>query len=167
MPFVIWFAVSRIQRTTVGRPDLNRGRIDETVFNRVILPNQPDPVAPVDSIGICGVGALRLAPVFQAKGVQSLQELVFGIHPFLSPTVCGRARKSSRVVIRGKPSKSGRPGTRIAGSISRTPAGARGCLITQIIGSISSLTATVMGYGRSGRFLTAIVDSGDGERELG
>ena len=42
MPFIVRVGVGCVQTAAVRRPDLNRVRIDEPVFDRIILAYNPD-----------------------------------------------------------------------------------------------------------------------------
>src|SRR5947208_11895931 len=79
MPFVIWKRVSRVQRAPAWSPDLNCGRIDEPVLDRVVLAHDANAREP----RIRAVPR-RFDPVLECKRRAVLQELVLRVNPVLN-----------------------------------------------------------------------------------
>ena len=123
MPFVVGERIGRVQ-IVHGRPDLNRVRVDEAIFDRIILANEAD--ASSKGTWVCHAIS-RLDPVLQAECAEALEELVLRVHPLLSAATAG---KRHGMVIRVESRKCGRSRSGISRGGSRRSAGTRRRFVT-------------------------------------
>src|SRR5215470_16907591 len=114
MPFPVREIVGRVQGTSIGGPDLDGPWIDEPVFDGVVLADNANASSPIHAVGVSGIGAYRIHPILQRECLLILQELVFGVHPFLSAAIGSGPGEGRREVICGEPCKRGRSWTRVA-----------------------------------------------------
>src|ERR1051326_2103524 len=146
VPFPVGKRIGRVERATVGGPNLDCIGIDKPILDRVILSD--DSYTPWKSAAVDWGN-----PVLQSKGTQVLQELIATIHPAAHAVEC------RGVVIRFKTRKDRRTRAGVTTGRRRSSARAGRGFVPRIICAVAARAAKVRSDSRSGRFFEPIISN--------